>query len=430
MLSPALRIELRRGIGRWVGVLVAAAAVGATVALMTGGIVLWRDVSEGLQYSVILGGPAAAAGAAWSAGRERRKGTTEVLASCGRPTWDRRWPSLLAIVLWVGTGFVVGSTTVLVWAATAARWGVPDMQLIASGLMAALACAAVGFLVGHVMPYVLTAAAVALAVYVMLALPAYADTSVRLLTPINFGPTAPFFNVPILVAALQVVFFAAVALIAGSGVWLMSTRYHVRPAAVLVAAAALAALTCIGLLRLELPVGATIARFTPTCTDEAVQVCVHPAYASLLPRVANVAQEVLQPLIAAGITLPSVQQDEQYRSMALADGEIRFVIAFSNNEYGDERTALSIATAAVTGYCPSVVRGDHRRRTRFTQSAVAGWLVEEAGHPEWEVMPRGAERATRPLARATSSQQQQWLRRNLSEVRACEASRSALRRME
>lgn len=415
------RIDARRGMGPWAGLVVAGATTVVTPELVTGGVVLWREVSEGLQFSLILVGPVVGAAAAWTAGREARTSTGELLTSLPRPPSNRDLSALGALVTWASLGYLLPALGFLLWAAAGAHWGGPDVELLTSGYAALIACAPLGFLIGRLAPSVVTAPLVALLLYGVMALIVTYASSARLLIPVYDGQILPFNDIRPVIGIVQTVWFGALACAFTGLLWALGSplrRQGFMAAGVgtVLAAAAATALLGLGSSRGE----ARPLSFQHVCDHSGILVCLHPAYRDLLAEVAPIVRRVAAPLIHAGIDVREARQ-HFYRNDTLVDGTTLFSLAVVDGRYDYRYTSMNVAVALATGRCPRDLYADRRAYGRVyrAQQALAGFLLERSGTPRWNLIGRGARKAAQPLLHATTERQGAWLRANANGLRSC-----------
>ncbi|MFC8421632.1 hypothetical protein ACFUN7_12240 [Streptomyces sp. NPDC057236] len=180
-----LRAEAVRGFAPWAGVamlltLVVALAAGSEQ--WQGG---WAETRDQVHVSaMLLGVPLALAAGCWQGGRERRRGTGELLATAVRGRTAAFLASALPVALWLVAGYAVAAALALL-----ATWycAMGDRPHLGTPLAdaAVLACAALtGQVVGRVVAWRLTAPLLAAAGYVVLGVVGYDHHgSVRHLSP-------------------------------------------------------------------------------------------------------------------------------------------------------------------------------------------------------------------------------------------------------
>jgi uncharacterized membrane protein HdeD (DUF308 family) len=228
------------------------------------------------------------------AGREHRRGMTDLAASTPRDPWLRSLTTLAATAGWALLVYGTLTVVVLVVTATQATWGGPVPWPILSGLAGLLACLAAGYAAGGLLPSRFTPPLTAIGVFMVMAVLTEAGLHGQ-----TYGLLSPLFSavqgVSVFYAPqpglglLQTVCFTGVALATSGAAGVRSGR--ARPLAIGVAGfvcvGAAAALAATGSIRDGS--GVTIAAlgdhsrtvpYTPVCTRGAtIPVCLHPAYA-------------------------------------------------------------------------------------------------------------------------------------------------------
>ncbi|WP_433545703.1 hypothetical protein ACQPZG_11470 [Streptomyces sp. CA-294286] len=181
----AFRTELRRGLAPWAGLAVLAVlgtAMGSNHHRWLGG---WDTLQDEFHVAAgLLGGPLAVALGCWQGGRERRRGTVELLASTARAPIGRAVPPLAALVLWVLAGYAATFAGALVatWFVATAP-GTPHAGLALAEACFLASATTLGFVAGRVAPWRLTAPVLAACSYVALSFPVYLDSELRHLSP-------------------------------------------------------------------------------------------------------------------------------------------------------------------------------------------------------------------------------------------------------
>lgn len=125
--------------------------------------ILWDDTNRQLQQAVVpFAGPAIAGVAAWMAGRNRRRGTEDLLNSTACPATRRQIVLWSATAVWGLVAYALFAAYMMGQTALQATAGGPAFWPVATVTIAMLAHAAWGFLVGHLLPSRFTAPLVAI----------------------------------------------------------------------------------------------------------------------------------------------------------------------------------------------------------------------------------------------------------------------------
>ncbi|MFF5155712.1 hypothetical protein ACFY3N_05495 [Streptomyces sp. NPDC000348] len=180
-----LRAEAVRGFAPWAGaamLLTLVVALAAGSERWQGG---WAETRDRVHAAaMLLGVPLALAAGCWQGGRERRRGTDELLATAVRGRTAAFLASALPVVVWLVAGYAVATALALL-----ATWYRPmgDRPHLGTPLAdaAVLACAALtGQVVGRLVAWRLAAPLLAAAGYAVLGVAGYAHHgSVRHLSP-------------------------------------------------------------------------------------------------------------------------------------------------------------------------------------------------------------------------------------------------------
>ncbi|MFJ6180178.1 hypothetical protein [Streptomyces sp. NPDC092295] len=179
-----LRTELLRGIGPWAG-----AATVAVIALVLYGKApgwqgRWAEATDLLRITALLFcGPLAVATGCWQGGRERRRRTGELLASLPRTPLRRSLHAVAPAAFWPPVAYLVGAAGGLLATWPYAGGGHPFVALIAADAVALASLGTVGFVVGRLVAWRLTAPLLAVVTYVGLGIPSYSNAGARWLDP-------------------------------------------------------------------------------------------------------------------------------------------------------------------------------------------------------------------------------------------------------
>ncbi|MDT9688123.1 hypothetical protein Q5762_07105 [Streptomyces sp. P9(2023)] len=182
--TSVLRAELRRGAGPWVG-----AAVAVTILVTMYGKApdwqsRWTDATDTLHVATgLLAGPLALAAGCWQGGRERRRGTLELLRSVPRGRLRRTLLAVAPSALWPAAGQLLATAVCLLATWPYVGGGRPYLELVAADAVALAALGTLGHLVGLLVPWRLTAPLLAVAGYAGLGIGAYTESAARWLSP-------------------------------------------------------------------------------------------------------------------------------------------------------------------------------------------------------------------------------------------------------
>ncbi|PZG01503.1 hypothetical protein [Micromonospora deserti] len=335
MIARVVNLELRRGAG--LILFVGLAAVGLLMTAMAGlpsdrtgawsssgpGIVSWLNTT-----GLVLG-PLAAAGGAWVGGRDRRLGVGELLAAVPKPRWQRDMASFGALLAAVIGGLLVVAAVVTATVLPAityvgGRWQVSAI-LVSLGW---IACLAIGFALGRLVPHRWTAPVVALIVYLLNGIPTYLDNGVAQLALVSNLPSGDGQRLRLSVAAVAIVWLVGLtssAFLAGS-----ARRHHW---ALVPAVLAVVAATQLAPLPVQWNGNSYSATWTEpdpdamsrVCSTDEPKVCLNAVHASLLPDVTELVRPILAELPPGSVAAEQGTEHPAERP-ATAPGE--FAIPF------------------------------------------------------------------------------------------------------
>ena len=378
-----LRIETRRSVAVWFVPVMALAGWYVSYDHLGNGIHLWGETRTQFGFAMVVIVPVAGAVAAWIAGRERRRGLGDALASTPVPAFRRDLAAWAASFAWCALAYlaVVGYRSIEV--AREATWGGPDPFAIGIGLAAIAAASAFGYLVGALVPSrfaaILAGGALALAEnQIDRHTFGGPDSPLRYLSPWRYlygfwelAGSEPAFGASLLLwlVGIAAVLLALVAL----------RRERSRPAWTMLAAAVLVAALGAGASIWTGSGRWAIARETPdpVCVETTIPVCFHPAYQKFLGETAAVVGAVVAPVVGVpGAPTHAVQFEAQLRSPSDDTLVLNVWRAGDKSDALAREIAIALATAEGVGAArvyPSEVPNE-------VQLAVARWLVVEAGY--------------------------------------------------
>lgn len=401
------------------------------------GVVLWNEVSISVAMTYAIVGPLCAALAAWVAGRPYRRKLGDQLESTSLPGWQQ---NLLAFATAAGIGTIGYGCMVLVmtgWTATQATWGSPYGVVLFSGLpMVILFClvgAAVGMLWPHHLASLLVLAITGGSVIMGNTIQNRGvEANARELTLWNtllslrdgFSPWEARRSAPEL--------FENMLMATGMCALIVALVLVIRPrgpvaigalALSMVWASAGVAMTATGERRSWMA-PETTASFEYACSDSgSVDVCLHPAWSSAQPFVAEIATQIYTPIRGLeGVPTEIIQVPSYNRS---EDAEGTFSMP------GGRMMEVSMSFHLVSTVFPDLNRNPGAMSD--AELIIAGWLQEDAGGRAMLFIPRGPDghasgRASEKELRGaidrfsslSPDQQRAWLVENWDALRAGE----------
>jgi len=449
MALALLRIELRRSVAALLAPLILVLAwfyfAGSLPFFRA---FLWDQASLAVRNTAVFAAPCLAGAAAWMAGRERRRGTHELLGTMPGGAARRQLAALLATAVWGMAVYLPIAAILVAITARHATWGGLILWPGLVGLLALGTAAALGFLLGDLLPGRFTAPAVAILTFVAQGALRYAgniDTRIpadsafnwlAYLSPIADLAASPWYGIQPQIGAQQAAFLLALAALAVAA--LVARDRRDAAAWLACGACALAVLAAVyGVYRAVPPGGragvraAILARptpYTPYCRTAGPPVCVHPAYSGWLDD--NVA--LLARLMAPLADLPGGPARAEQPGPTWAAGE-RVVPLFPQPT--DAAFARVTAVYLVRDVdtlalplgtdCPA--RSDPGA-CRDAQDVVALWLLRQAGitpDPPAPALPRVAAAAAR-FGSLPEETRRAWLREHLIALREGQVPLDAL----
>lgn len=277
-----LRAEYLRGFAPWTGAVVLltlAVGLATTSAQWQGG---WAETRERLHLTAqLLCVPLTLAAGCWQGGRERRRRTEELLATAVRGRLARFLGAALPVAVWAVAGYVVAAALALAATGLYATGDEPDLVAPLTDAVGLASAAVVGYLLGRLVPWRLTAPLLAVAGYVLLGLVAYDSTGpLRQLSPLGHPSDTA---VPVWWQPLALTVWTAGAATAAVLAHAARRRFTaLLPLAAATAAGALLVQTGDGLWRTD-----PLAQRQVCDTSTTPQICVNARYEALLPQVTD-----------------------------------------------------------------------------------------------------------------------------------------------
>jgi hypothetical protein len=338
-----LRIELRHNATAWMLPVVIALFWLTTYRKTMATAPLWNLRAADLQSGSVIDFVAPLAGAAaWMGSRESRRRVTDTVTITPRSRWGRLLATWAATTIWAMVAYAGCLAAVYAVTARQTSWGGPLWWPAAVAAASMPAFTALGFAAGVLLPSRFTAPPAAIVAFFIFVLPtdliigahSYWQVTPIVTGPWNSGPdagVATFYHylpdLPItqvmFLAGFTITLLGALALPAGSGGRSLRTAAAGLTAAGLLTAGTAVELAGTGTMdqhgMIDIPALHDAAadqpiQFTPVCSHTAIQVCLNPAYASLLPVTATALEPVLNQIAGLpGAPARILQEATQYR---------------------------------------------------------------------------------------------------------------------
>ncbi|MFG2477372.1 hypothetical protein [Streptomyces fagopyri] len=369
-----LRIEFRRGFAPWAAVallLALAWALAATASQWQGS---WGDTTGRLSTAAgAIGVPFALATGAWQGGRERRLRMTELRATTPRSPLAQLLTAALPLACGPAAAYLVAAAGALLACAPYASAGGPVPTVFAGTALSLAACTLLGHVAGRVMPWRLTAPALAICGYVLAgASTLHSWSGLADLAPAHLRLEGDA-DLPVswypLVSALWAAGLAAAAALAHAA---YRRATALLPLAASLCAAVLLVHTGDGMLRDNPLVHRQVC-------DDSIRpvVCVNAVHPDLLPDVTRALSGLTGRL--KGVRNLPARFEDLGRSPHEDEAELPMLTPFGwnvvrGNLTDPERYAWEAAQLMVRRDCE---RSPSPRRVRVTDEAVLRWLAPD-----------------------------------------------------
>jgi hypothetical protein len=419
-----LRYELRRGVGlAFLPVLVLVHSLMIYWTLWPD-VFVWLNYTSGVVSGVLLSGPVAAAMAAWTAGRERRRGTAYLRLTSARGEAAVPLVELAACLIVAVAAYVLAAAGGAAFALVRPTTGGPNWAWLGVGALGLILLTTVGYLIGRLLAKVWVPPMVAIATYVLTGWVIVAgDPDWIYLSPVSQEQVAISRDVNAIILAGQALWYAALAAlcvavllaVGGSGSW----RTRTVSATTCVVVAAAGALT-VSSQNGEFLVVAQAPGYR--CSSTHPTVCVHPAFADGLPELSQrfVALDAkLAGTPAARDRIEQLDRDASIPTSAGAgrfalDGLTPFALSRALSEFLD-----SVSVGGQACYTPQAIQSGASANV----GVVRAWLLDDPTQ-----MVRAGQAQTAALAWLTSltdPQRRAWFRDNYPAIVACTLTDSA-----
>ncbi|MEU1801340.1 hypothetical protein [Streptomyces sp. NPDC019937] len=424
MSGRHFRNPLRAELTRWSGPVVGATVLVTLLVAMDDKadlwLTTWMSTADHLRTAgLLLGGPLTAAAACWQGGRERRRGTTDLLATMPRTPLRRALVAAAPTILWPVAGYLLTTAVCLVATWRYASYGHPWPSLIAADATALGALGVLGFLAGRVVPWRLAPPVVAVGTYLVLGLPGYSESAVTWLSPVLadsfFGDRPLWWCAPV-----SMMWTAG---LAGAALLAYAARRRVTALVPLVAAATAAAL--LTQLGTDGPWRPDPAASALVCDDGTPQVCASRVHTRMLPG-ASAALAGLSAKLRGVPNAPARVVEKDTSAARDTDAPVSgWDTYFRLNRITEPELFAHNAAAATAAPVSCPAPGPHTPADDIS-TAVADWL---APMPVWDdplpgppPPPLYARTLTR-LRTMTEPERTRWLGGYLADARSCHLER-------
>jgi len=393
MDARILRIELRRSLALWAGLLIA--AVGVFVLFASNPPYRsWLELAVFQRDTMQLTWPLALAAGAWQGTRERRSRVAELLATTPRPRRRRVLPVAAAMAI-----AAVAAYLVMLAGASGHLWnsGVylspGTLPIIATGALAMIAAVWLGQALGSLLPSPLTAPMLVVAGFALLAVlpPLLWDPDRRpgtvLLFPQLQGPRGGGYLVQTFSARANLSQALWLAALAATGLALFAAaRPATRVAAVVVPILIGAAIAVPAMPRLVDSAWVTDRRAAEViCTRDDPAICIARSHSYALDYLRGPAHEALAALAAK---LPSAPTrvlvetgDKPYQGRPPANTIL--LVAPDPTDYKREDLLWRMLDGAGVPACPNLIGELDKPNQRYiaARSVAAAWLLDRNPPP-------------------------------------------------
>lgn len=319
-----------------------------------------------------------------------------------------------------GAGFTVGLVPVVWHAATTSVYGSFDLATIAAGYASLFVYVSMGYVLGCILPSYLAVPAALGISYVMVFF-----TSHVLSLVFDFDVISGL-EVPTQVSVIRLMYFGACvgALTLASSAWLRMRSPNEAKVAGVTVALVLLPLIAIWYAANTYP-GPLVRADSATPVCEAVEssvVCVHPARAELLPKIADTVRDMSES-VGPGI-FPASRIVDATLNLSDAEAASAYVLQIQ----GQSSDWLTWARADIASYAAGIDacyrNAPPDSDAQDVSSAVAAWLMSRTGAtPELPIGSPGAERQLRVLQSLSGEEASRRIEAEMPDIRQCAGQR-------
>lgn len=436
-----LRLEARRNIGLVCFPLLVVFGFWLARTYLPVGIALWSSIGNATRQTLMILGPLMAGVAAWMAGRNERRRMNELLDTTPYPAATRDLTTWGATSLWGALAYLtIAAILAAITVPTATWFALPPVLRLAEGLLALIACTTIGYVTGSFIHSRFSAPFIALTLYVVQLGPLYFYSSVRYLSPIPFDASlrSVFFRVALSFLAARAGWFGGLAALGILAIVLKRRRTPVAWS--MLGLVSFLTVTSVVKLLHTAPNAeeAHMAAYTPVCHQgQVVEICVHPAYQTMLPDVVPIIDKVAAPL--EGVPgMPTRAEQYPLFTTTFPQGVMPFALVDRRDT--QETIARQVAEGLAKDWSATWQRNGDKPvyplddPSEQAQAVVGDWLYAQAGYPFQVQLEDGVSHqmyqfsndSTHPQAQAAYQRftalnpavRRAWLQTHLADLRA------------
>lgn len=422
----AVRLELRRGGGRWLALpFIALGLYAAFQAIPRDGF-SWPQAVYSLGQAGLVMGPVAAGFAAWSGSRARRRRMLSTESLAARSAVQPALTELAAFAVWTAAAYAVVVAVVFTATSLETHWSGPDLLRTFAGMVGILLQASLGYALGRLIPFRLTPLVVAFALYAWVGgfQSSQSFFQWNLFLPDNLQLYDVYVHLNQNVSAVQVFWYLSLAAFALS-VWAV-LRVRSRTAALALATAVAATAGSFALVnsfhgRENLP-GAYVVQ---SCAGRDPVICLHPS----LTRTRAAVRQAVTPIVTRLAGTPFAVSLLEQRPRGVGGEPSPGGIAFGLDDYS--RGAIGLVPGEVTAGAIPVLRfctdPDGNLLPDVTPADVDGVNIITArvqDGPGYDADGTDPSPAARFLSGLSDGQLRVFLNRRAGVIRSCHFSAS------
>lgn len=409
-----LLIEIKRAPTKWFIPLLIACAIYVAVVMIRPGVLLWSDISAGLNQSSGLVNPLLAGLMAWEGGRRAGGGFRWRLGGARRDPLLPRVAHVAGLLFWPALAALIVVVGLTIYMSAAGGYGHPVWGWLFATTAGGVASAVIGYFTGALTgPKWFIAPVVALGIYfgwIIVSQPQFLPHGVSQLYPTAVNGTNPFVKYIGATFVGQVIWYLAASLVLVLVLSSLVRGLTLRQCLVsMVGVAALATgVTLIQTTNGQITTGYNARGYQ--CQDQPVEICVHRAFSDGLSQLEMEFQDFNHRVRGTELVASRLEHNVAGKGDNPSEGARSLYV---------ENLGSNFATYAVDYYVEKYggIRKCRSQESYNSHSVIDSWLKSERS---WQLQsPTEAGDAARRFTGLTEAQRHSWFVQNEDAVLTC-----------
>lgn len=426
--SRPLAVEMRRGYGKWLAAILVVAGAAAAASRLADHTQDWPAAVVLLSNLGLVMGPLAIGVSAFAGGRAKRRGTFWIEDTTRRGRLRAAAIEGTALALWMLVAYLIVLLICFVPTWIQATWSGPDIPRVVASAGGILAQTIIGYFLGRLVPFALTAPFLAAASFSLTAVVNSAPHSQQLglYLPVNLNEYDVYNRTNGGASLTELAFYASCAALVIAA-WALLTTTRLWTSALAAAALAALVISSIGLASYDGQSNAEGVAVAFACRGEHPVICTHPATRDAAGQLRARFRDVVDLLIRTPFAVNRAEQRPRGVGSAPTAGAVGFGLDNRSSGAIDE-ARLELAHNAISQRASCA---DHTGSPLPGTAPAAPTLIAALGDrivygrtdakSHFDTNPRVNEAITYITSR-TDSQLKQLLNRHANEIARCTIS--------